>query len=164
METFLLNIAYFSVGFPFVTYVFPLLRLFSSYAFFYVRLRTCAQYASMNEFTCSEHSILIRISRKNAALDINPYARFPFVTYVFPLLRTFSLCYARFPFVTYVFPLLRTFFLCYVWYEFFVYKITYLTIREMWSAIIESLKDIVIQARGFSQLDSNKIILPIIKN
>ena len=113
METFLLNIAYFSVGFPFVTYVFPLLRLFSSYAFFYVRLRTCAQYASMNEFTCSEHSILIRISRKNAALDINPYARFPFVTYVFPLLRTFPLCYARFPFVTHVFPLLRTFSLCY---------------------------------------------------
>ena len=23
--------------------------------FFYVRLRMCAQYASMNEFTCSEH-------------------------------------------------------------------------------------------------------------
>ena len=32
-----------------------LLRLFSSDAFFYVRLRTCAQYASMNEFACSEH-------------------------------------------------------------------------------------------------------------
>ena len=36
--------------------------------FFYVRLRTYAQYASMNEFTCSEHSV----GRKNAALEINP--------------------------------------------------------------------------------------------
>ena len=33
---------------------FPVMR------FFYVRLRTCAQYASMNEFTCSEHSVRIR--------------------------------------------------------------------------------------------------------
>ena len=31
--------------------------------FFYVRLRTYAQYASMNEFTCSEHSIRIRMSK-----------------------------------------------------------------------------------------------------
>ena len=30
---------------------FPVLR------FFYVRLRTYAQYTSMNEFTCSEHSV-----------------------------------------------------------------------------------------------------------
>ena len=32
---------------------FPVMR------FFYVRLRTCAQYASMNEFTCCEHSVRI---------------------------------------------------------------------------------------------------------
>ena len=31
---------------------------------FYVRLRTYAQYASMNEFTCSEHSVRIRRSKK----------------------------------------------------------------------------------------------------
>ena len=29
--------------------------------FFYVRLRTCGQYASMNEFTCSEHSVRVRV-------------------------------------------------------------------------------------------------------
>ena len=40
------------------------LRLFSSDAFFYVRLHTCAQYASMNEFTCFEHSVRIRRSKK----------------------------------------------------------------------------------------------------
>ena len=33
---------------------FPVLR------FFYVRLRTYAKYASMNEFTCSENSVRIR--------------------------------------------------------------------------------------------------------
>ena len=27
---------------------------------FYVRLHTCAEYVSMNEFTCSEHSVRIR--------------------------------------------------------------------------------------------------------
>ena len=32
--------------------------------FFYVRLRTCAQYVSMNEFTCSEHSVRIRTLKK----------------------------------------------------------------------------------------------------
>ena len=32
--------------------------------FSYVRLRTCAQYASMNEFTCSEHSVRIRVRKK----------------------------------------------------------------------------------------------------
>ena len=36
--------------------------LFSSDAFFYVRIY--AQYASMNEFTCSEHSVRIRRSKK----------------------------------------------------------------------------------------------------
>ena len=35
---------------------------------FYVRLRTCAQYASMNEFTCSEHSVRIH-TLKNASLE-----------------------------------------------------------------------------------------------
>ena len=40
------------------------LRLFSSDAFFYVRLRTCAQYASRNEFTCSEHSVRIYVRKK----------------------------------------------------------------------------------------------------
>ena len=40
------------------------LRLFSSDACFYVRLRKYAQYASMNEFTCSEHSVRIRRSKK----------------------------------------------------------------------------------------------------
>ena len=44
--------------------------------FFNVRLRTYAQYASMNEFTCSEHSVHIRtVSRKNAALEINTMRR-----------------------------------------------------------------------------------------
>ena len=41
----------------------PILRLkavFQWCVFFNVRLRTCAQYASMNEFTCSEHSVRIR--------------------------------------------------------------------------------------------------------
>ena len=43
------------------------LRLFSSGAFFsYVRLRTHAQYASMNEFTCSEHSVRMRRSKKRS--------------------------------------------------------------------------------------------------
>ena len=31
--------------------------------FFQVRLRTCAQYTSMNEFTCSEQSVRIRTVR-----------------------------------------------------------------------------------------------------
>ena len=31
--------------------------------FFYVRLRTYAQYVSMNEFMCSEHSVQVRIRR-----------------------------------------------------------------------------------------------------
>ena len=35
------------------------LRLFSS-NFFYARVHTYARYASMNEFTCSEHSVRIR--------------------------------------------------------------------------------------------------------
>ena len=48
----------------FSSYVHSSLRLFSSDAFFYVCLRTCAQYASMNEFTCSEHSVRIRRSKK----------------------------------------------------------------------------------------------------
>ena len=34
--------------------------------FFYVRLRTYAQYASINEFTCSEHSVRIRRSKKSS--------------------------------------------------------------------------------------------------
>ena len=34
----------------------PVFRAVFQYAFFYVRLRTYAQCASMNEFTCSEHS------------------------------------------------------------------------------------------------------------
>ena len=33
---------------------FPVMR------FFYVCLRACAQYGSMNEFTCSEHFVRIR--------------------------------------------------------------------------------------------------------
>ena len=37
--------------------------------FFYVSLRTCAQYASMNEFTRSEHSVRIRIRKKNTSLE-----------------------------------------------------------------------------------------------
>ena len=45
------------------------LRLFSSGAFFYVRLRTVridAQHASMNEFMCSEHSVRIRRPKKRS--------------------------------------------------------------------------------------------------
>ena len=42
--------------------------------FFYVRLRTCAQYASMNEFTCSEHSVRIRRSKKRSTGN-NPKAQ-----------------------------------------------------------------------------------------
>ena len=42
------------------------LRLFSSDAFFYVGLPTYAQYASMNEFTCSEHSVRIHRSKKRS--------------------------------------------------------------------------------------------------
>ena len=43
------------------------IRLFSSDAFFfYVRLRTYAQCASMNEFTCSEHSVRIRRSKRRS--------------------------------------------------------------------------------------------------
>ena len=34
--------------------------------FFYVRLRTYAQYASLNEFTCSEHFVCIRKSKKRS--------------------------------------------------------------------------------------------------
>ena len=42
------------------SFSFPVTR------FFYVRLRTYAQYASMNEFTCSEHSVRIRTSKKRS--------------------------------------------------------------------------------------------------
>ena len=34
--------------------------------FFHVRLRTYAQYESINEFTCSEHSVRTRRSRKRS--------------------------------------------------------------------------------------------------
>ena len=34
--------------------------------FFYVRLLTYAQCASMNDFTCSEHSVRIRRSKKTS--------------------------------------------------------------------------------------------------
>ena len=37
--------------------------VFQCYVFFYVRLRTYAQYVSMNEFMCSEHSVQVRIRR-----------------------------------------------------------------------------------------------------
>ena len=43
-----------------INFLFPhihVLRLFSSDV---LSLRTCAQYASMNKFTCSEHSVRIR--------------------------------------------------------------------------------------------------------
>ena len=41
--------------------------------FFYICLRTYVQYASMNEFACSEHSVRIQyVGRENAALEINP--------------------------------------------------------------------------------------------
>ena len=40
--------------------------------FTYVYIATCAQYASMNEFTCSEHSV--RIRKTNASLENNLYA------------------------------------------------------------------------------------------
>ena len=42
------------------------LKAVSSDAFFYVRLRTYAQYASMNEFTCFEHSVPIHRSKKRS--------------------------------------------------------------------------------------------------
>ena len=35
--------------------------------FVYVRLRTYDQYAPMNEFTCSEHSVYVR--KKNESLE-----------------------------------------------------------------------------------------------
>ena len=39
-----------------------------------MRLRTCTQYASMNEFTCSEHSVRIRTrKKKNASLENSLY-------------------------------------------------------------------------------------------
>ena len=44
--------------------------------FFYVRLRTYAQYASMNEFTCSEHSVRIYVRKKNASLENSLYFEF----------------------------------------------------------------------------------------
>ena len=45
-------------------YGYKLKAVFQWCVFFYVRLRTCAQYPSMNEFTCSEHSVSIRRSKK----------------------------------------------------------------------------------------------------
>ena len=58
---------------------FPVMR------FFYVRLCTCAQYALMNEFTCSEHSVRIRIGKKkNASLENS-------LKGCFPVLRFFDL-------------------------------------------------------------------------
>ena len=50
------------------------MAVFQSNVFFNVSLRTYAQYAPMNEFTCSEHSVRI-VGRKNAALEINPCGR-----------------------------------------------------------------------------------------
>ena len=51
---------HFLVNIPLLNFRKGSLKQFSSDAFFYVRLRTCAQYASMNEFAYSEHSVRIR--------------------------------------------------------------------------------------------------------
>ena len=55
--------AFFYVRLRTFTYVYVRLRTFT---YVYVRLRTYAQYASLNEFTCSEHSVRIRRSKKRS--------------------------------------------------------------------------------------------------
>ena len=58
--------------------------------FLRTRLRTYAQYGSMNEFTCSEHSVRIpTVRQKNGALEVNPYTLPNYVIYLFVF------CYVR---------------------------------------------------------------------
>ena len=76
--------------------------------FFYVRLRTYAQYASMNEFTCSEHSV--RIHRLNKRITgSQPWDLRLFSSDAF-FLRTFTyVCSIRVNERIYVFWALRTY-------------------------------------------------------
>ena len=58
---------------------------------FFTYVHTCAQYASMNEFTCSEHTPYVYVGRKNAALEMNtygPYCMADYVTGLYPILKT----------------------------------------------------------------------------
>ena len=79
--------------------------------FFNVRLRTYAQYASMNEFTCSEHSV--RIHRLNKRITgSQPWDLRLFSSDAF-FLRTFTyVCSIRVNERVYVFWALRTYTYC----------------------------------------------------